>query len=121
MAKNGFDSFIENTLTRDQTNPELDQALYQVYEAEIDTMKKVLNSISSSNENVDNFNIILFGPAGSGKSSFIRTLFNSYYKEYKKIWEISEKLIVKELEHNEGTKEFSEFCLKKGVISKFKS
>ena len=75
--------------------------------------------MSSQNPEVENYNIILFGPAGSGKSSFIRTLFNSYYKEFKKIMEISEQLIIKQLEHNEGTKKFSEFALKKGVISKF--
>jgi len=51
--------------------------------------------MNSNNSEVDNYNIILFGPAGSGKSSFIRTLFNSYYKEFKSVSEISSELVVK--------------------------
>lgn len=51
--------------------------------------------MNSEHSDVDNYNIILFGPAGSGKSSYIRTLFNAYYKEFKNVSEISSELIVK--------------------------
>lgn len=35
-------------------------------------------NLNSSN-NINNVNFVLFGPSGSGKSSFIRTLFKSMY------------------------------------------
>ena len=79
MAKKSFESFIRNTVTRDKSDPDLDEALQTVYENEITEVIKYLQDMKeSSNEEITNYNIILFGPAGSGKSSFIRSLFNAY-------------------------------------------
>ena len=57
------------------------------------------NTISNNNINNENFvekcNIILFGPSGSGKSSFIKSLYRSLYNSAIMPPEVMNKLIIK--------------------------
>lgn len=52
-------------------------------------------------------NIILFGPAGSGKSSVIRTVYSALHGVFKLPRDLEEKLIIKQLNANEGTTRFT--------------
>ncbi len=61
---------------------------------------------------VNQCNIILFGPSGSGKSSFIRTLYRAIYGNPYLPPEAMEKLIIKSTSENEGTLCFTRLYLK---------
>ena len=53
--------------------------------------------------NVNKCNVILFGPSGSGKSSFIKSLYRSLYNSIYLPPEAVKKLIIKNTDENEGT------------------
>ena len=57
-------------------------------------------------------NIILFGPSGSGKSSFIKTLYRAIYGNPYLPPDASNKLIIKSTSENEGTLSFTRLYLK---------
>ena len=57
-------------------------------------------------------NIILFGPSGSGKSSFIKTLYRAIYGTPFLPPDASNKLIIKNTSENEGTLCFTRLYLK---------
>ena len=70
------------------------------------------NSLNSNNENyVEKCNIILFGPSGSGKSSFIKSLYRSLYNSAIMPPEVMNKLIIKGKYYNEGTINFTKLYL----------
>ena len=56
-------------------------------------------------------NIILFGPSGSGKSSFIKSLYRSLYNSPIIPPEVMNKLIIKGKYYNEGTINFTKLYL----------
>jgi len=70
-----------------------------------------LNSNASLN-NINKCNIILFGPSGSGKSSFIKTLYRSVYGTPHLPPDVVNKLIIKDRDQNEGTLCFTRLHLK---------
>ncbi len=74
--------------------------------------KKMFLSSNSTNSNLNTCNIILFGPSGSGKSSFIKTLYRSVYSTSILPPETLNKLIIKETDENEGTLCFTRLHLK---------
>jgi predicted GTPase len=59
-------------------------------------------------------NILLFGPAGSGKSSLIKTFFRSLHGINAMPNDISNKLTIKKKTQNEGTTHFTGIVIKKG-------
>lgn len=61
---------------------------------------------------VNQCNIILFGPSGSGKSSFIKTLYRAIYGNPYLPPEAMAKLIIKSTSENEGTLCFTRLYLK---------
>ena len=70
------------------------------------------NLSNSNNENyVEKCNIILFGPSGSGKSSFIKSLYRSLYNSAIMPPEVMNKLIIKGKYYNEGTINFNKLYL----------
>ena len=70
------------------------------------------NLSNSNNENyVEKCNIILFGPSGSGKSSFIKSLYRSLYNSAIMPPEVMNKLIIKGKYYNEGTINFTKLYL----------
>ena len=70
------------------------------------------NLSNSNNENyVEKCNIILFGPSGSGKSSFIKSLYRSLYNSAIMPPEVMNKLIIKDKYYNEGTINFTKLYL----------
>ncbi len=60
---------------------------------------------------LDKSNIILFGPSGSGKSSFIKSLYRSLYNSPILPPELMNKLIIRGTYHNEGTLNFTKLYL----------
>ena len=60
---------------------------------------------------VEKCNIILFGPSGSGKSSFIKSLYRSLYNSAIMPPEVMNKLIIKGKYYNEGTINFTKLYL----------
>jgi hypothetical protein len=74
--------------------------------------EKMMFLNSNANLNVNKCNIILFGPSGSGKSSFIRTLYRAVYGTPHLPPDVVNKLIIKETDHNEGTLCFTRLHLK---------
>jgi predicted AAA+ superfamily ATPase len=74
--------------------------------------KKMFLTSSSNNITVNKCNIILFGPSGSGKSSFIKTLYRALYASPFLPPEATSKLTIKETDQNEGTLCFTRLHLK---------
>ncbi len=74
--------------------------------------KKMFLSSNTSDININKCNIILFGPSGSGKSSFIKTLYRALYGTKHLPPEAMSKLIIKETDQNEGTLYFTRLHLK---------
>ena len=74
--------------------------------------KKMFLSTNISNINVNKCNLILFGPSGSGKSSFIKTLYRALYGTPFLPPEAMNKLIIKDTFENEGTLCFTRLHLK---------
>ena len=62
--------------------------------------------------NVNKCNVILFGPSGSGKSSFIKSLYRALYNNIYLPPETVKKLIIKNTYENEGTLCFTRLHLK---------
>lgn len=77
------------------------------------TEKSMFISTLPTNEKVKQGNIILFGPSGSGKSSFIKSLYRSVYNSPILPPEIMNKLIIKGRFQNEGTLCFTQLNLVK--------
>lgn len=71
--KKSFKQFIYEKATRAEIDEELFEQLKESYEEEMAVIRNRIRELKPSKEKFpDNLNIILFGPAGSGKSSFIR-------------------------------------------------
>ena len=69
-----------------------------------------INSTNTANF-IDKSNIILFGPSGSGKSSFIKSLYRSLYNSQILPPEVMNKLIIRGKYQNEGTLNFTKLYL----------
>lgn len=81
--------------------------------------KKMFLNVSYNNIDIKYANFVLFGPSGSGKSSFIRTLFKSLYATKVLPPNIIDKLIIKDSYENEGTLNFIKMILKEsGELNK---
>ena len=111
----------ENGL-RDSTHSSI-KAMSLVKLKQIDDMRKkiltyklltektmFINSAKSANF-IDKSNIILFGPSGSGKSSFIKSLYRSLYNSPILPPEVMNKLIIRATYRNEGTLNFTKLYL----------
>lgn len=73
---------------------------------------KLIFMNASSNISVNKCNILLFGPSGSGKSSFIKTLYRAVYGTHYLPPEAVNKLVIKDTNQNEGTLCFTRLHLK---------
>ena len=56
--------------------------------------------------------ILLFGPAGAGKTSLIKTFYRSLHHKDKLPKEVADLLTVKSRDRNEGTTEFTKIVIK---------
>ena len=74
--------------------------------------KTMFLTSNSSNFFINKCNIILFGPSGSGKSSFIKSMYRALYNSSILPPDAMKKLIIKDTFHNEGTLCFSRLHLK---------
>ena len=74
--------------------------------------KKMFLNISNTSNMINSCNFILFGPSGSGKSSFIKTLYKALYGTSILPPDAVNKLVVKAFDENEGTLNFTRLHLK---------
>ena len=65
----------------------------------------------SPSSKINRCNVILLGPSGSGKSSFIKSLYRAIYNSPNLPPEAMEKLKIKDVHHNEGTLNFTKLHL----------
>jgi predicted GTPase len=75
------------------------------------TEKSIFFTYPSGSSKINRCNIILFGPSGSGKSSFIKSLYRALYNSPILPPEATNKLKVKNIYHNEGTINFTQLHL----------
>ena len=73
--------------------------------------KSIFFTAPSGSSKINRCNIILFGPSGSGKSSFIKSLYRALYNSYILPPDASNKLKIKNVYHNEGTLNFTKLYL----------
>lgn len=71
-----------------------------------------LNTFQNDNK-INKCNIILFGPSGGGKTSFIKSLYRALYNSPILPSDTINKLIIRKKYHNEGTLLFTQFHLVK--------
>ena len=65
----------------------------------------------SSSSKINRCNVLLLGPSGSGKSSFIKSLYRALYNSPNLPPEALSKLKIKDVHHNEGTLNFTKLHL----------
>jgi len=75
------------------------------------TEKTIFFSSSPGSSKINRCNVILFGPSGSGKSSFIKSLYRALYNSPILPPDASNKLKIKSRYHNEGTLNFTKLHL----------
>ena len=75
------------------------------------TEKTIFFSSSPGSSKINRCNVILFGPSGSGKSSFIKSLYRALYNSPILPPDASNKLKIKSRYHNEGTLNFTRLHL----------
>lgn len=73
--------------------------------------KSIFFTAPSGSSKINHCNVILFGPSGSGKSSFIKSLYRALYNSYILPPDASNKLKIKNVYHNEGTLNFTKLYL----------
>ena len=73
--------------------------------------KSIFFTAPSGSSKINSCNVILFGPSGSGKSSFIKSLYRALYNSYILPPDASNKLKIKNVYHNEGTLNFTKLYL----------
>ena len=73
--------------------------------------EKTIYFNSSPSSKINQCNVILLGPSGSGKSSFIKSLYRALYNSPNLPPEAMSKLKIKDVHHNEGTLNFTKLHL----------
>ena len=73
--------------------------------------EKTIYFNSSPSSKINQCNVILLGPSGSGKSSFIKSLYRALYNSPNLPPEAMTKLKIKDVHHNEGTLNFTKLHL----------
>lgn len=74
--------------------------------------KTMFLTSNAQRSGINQCNIILFGPSGSGKSSLIKSIYRSLYNSAILPPEAMSKLIIKDTFQNEGTVQFTQLHLK---------
>jgi GTPase SAR1 family protein len=110
---------LGNSITVSESSETTSLSLIKLKQIE-DMRKKILNyrllteksiffASSSLGTKINRCNVIMFGPSGSGKSSFIKSLYRALYNSPILPPEALNKLKIKDVHHNEGTLKFSQF------------
>jgi predicted AAA+ superfamily ATPase len=73
--------------------------------------EKTIYFSQSPSSKINQCNVILLGPSGSGKSSFIKSLYRALYNSPNLPPEAMNKLKIKDVHHNEGTLNFTKLHL----------
>lgn len=112
MEPNDITKLLQMQDEKNEVNESVFVELEREFEEDLETMRADLKSHALPRESIlEHYNVIIFGPTGAGKSSFVRTVFNAYHDEFLEPREISEELVVKDRKSNEGTTKFSIFTL----------
>ena len=77
----------------------------------ITEQQTIFFSSPSNSSKVNRCNVILFGPSGSGKSSFIKSLYRALYNSPILPPDVANKLKIKSIYQNEGTINFTQLFL----------
>jgi len=110
---------LGNSISVSESSETTSQSLIKLKQIE-DMRKKILNyrllteksiffASSSLGTKINRCNVIMFGPSGSGKSSFIKSLYRALYNSPILPPEALNKLKIKNVHQNEGTLNFSQF------------
>ena len=75
--------------------------------------EKTIYFSQSPSSKINQCNVILLGPSGSGKSSFIKSLYRALYNSPILPSDTINKLIIRKKYHNEGTLLFTQLHLVK--------
>ena len=73
--------------------------------------EKTIYFTQSPSSKINQCNVILLGPSGSGKSSFIKSLYRALYNSPNLPPEAMSRLKIKDVHHNEGTLNFTKLHL----------
>ena len=73
--------------------------------------EKTIFFSQSPSSKINQCNVILLGPSGSGKSSFIKSLYRALYNSPNLPPDAMSKLKIKDVHHNEGTLNFTKLHL----------
>ena len=73
--------------------------------------EKTIYFSQSPSSKINQCNVILLGPSGSGKSSFIKSLYRALYNSPNLPPDAMTKLKIKDVHHNEGTLNFTKLHL----------
>ena len=73
--------------------------------------EKTIYFSQSPSSKINQCNVILLGPSGSGKSSFIKSLYRALYNSPNLPPEAMNKLKIKDVHHNDGTLNFTKVHL----------
>ena len=73
--------------------------------------EKTIYFSQSLSSKINQCNVILLGPSGSGKSSFIKSLYRALYNSPNLPPDAMTKLKIKDVHHNEGTLNFTKLHL----------
>jgi hypothetical protein len=73
MFKTTFDNFINRPLTRAEVSDDIFTAIQEPISEEMNQIRQQIFELKYDQEKqIEAYNIIIFGPTGAGKSSFIK-------------------------------------------------
>ena len=112
---NNTNTIPNNELTNNMTNIKLNHIKdmrQKILNYKLLSEKTMFLTSNIKNYFINKCNIILFGPSGSGKSSFIKSMYRALYNSSFLPPEAMKKLIIKNEFQNEGTLLFTRLHLK---------
>ena len=111
INSNNLSDSIEESSKTLVKRKQIDDMRQKILNYNLLTEKSIFFSSPSGSSKINRCNVILFGPSGSGKSSFIKSLFRALYNSPILPPDATNKLKIKNIYHNEGTLNFTQLHL----------
>ena len=108
---NNFSDTIESTSSSLVKLKQIEDMRQKIRNYSLLTEKSIFFTPPSGSSKINRCNIILFGPSGSGKSSFIKSLYRALYDSPILPPDVTNKLKIKTVYQNEGTLNFTRLHL----------